>query len=392
MARDRRRRTDGCGDVGPSSPGCATSTASRSARSTCAASRRTTSRRTGCATGCSTGGASSAGSTSRSPTRSPAGLSEDDPTVDRGDRAARARRSTAPATRSWSAIPRPVLRAGCSANRASSGCASSPATVYLTLCYHEVLTDPTRPLLAARLRAAAGVRVRPGRRDVPDLRLHDPRPIPGRPASRAAAPAATRASSWRRSATSTPPSRFAPEQVDLAGRRRLALHDLAKITGINWVHGGDLQPRGRERPARRGPEVPLLAAGAGRHAAARRGRADRHRGRRRAVGLMYNIRASSTTCRRRSSPSGSSSGATTEETLQYGDRVMITVRGDFIARRVLPRAGRQPHRRWRCRCSGPRRTRPSTSRRDPRCPPRPSGDGTEGGDFVSWIFVRRDRK
>jgi hypothetical protein len=23
----------------------------------------------------------------------------------------------------------------------------------------------------------------------------------------------------------------------------------------------------------------------------------------------------------------------------------------------------------------------------PACPPRPSGNGTEGGDFVSWILV-----
>ena len=28
----------------------------------------------------------------------------------------------------------------------------------------------------------------------------------------------------------------------------------------------------------------------------------------------------------------------------------------------------------------------------PSCPPRPSGDGTEGGDFVSWVYVTTNRK
>ena len=47
------------------------------------------------------------------------------------------------------------------------------------------------------------------------------------------------------------PSRCAQEQVDLAGRRSLALRELTEIVGINWVHGAHLQPRRRQRAARR---------------------------------------------------------------------------------------------------------------------------------------------
>ena len=82
--------------------------------------------------------------------------------------------------------------------------AEEPATVYLTLCFHETPIDPMRPLLAGGMRADPRLRARPDPRVLPDLRDASSRPTAGRRASRAAARAATPAWSSPRSPTSEP--------------------------------------------------------------------------------------------------------------------------------------------------------------------------------------------
>jgi hypothetical protein len=79
--------------------------------------------------------------------------------------------------------------------------------------------------------------------------------------------------------------------------------------------------------------------------------------------------------------------STTDETLQYGDRVMITIRGDFILDECC-RAVDANHIGGHVPTLDDCPAEPAHRRRGPHCPPRPSGNGTEGGEFVSWIFVQ----
>ena len=88
-------------------------------------------------------------------------------------------------------------------------------------------------------------------------------------------------------------------------------------------------------------------------------------------------------CTDRASPTA----RTTGETLQYGDRLLVTVRGDFILDECCRAARRRPPRRRRALDRRRRPYRPSAGSSEPVCPPRPSGDGVEGGEFVSWIYV-----
>jgi hypothetical protein len=180
------------------------------------------------------------------------------------------------------------------------------------------------------------------------------------------------------------------EQLDRAGRRSLALHPFATITGINWVHGAtydlgdvnDLLDRGLRFTLSRGVRVDTLRAGVveltaiesggGRSASIYNIEGEFH-------GLPVDGLVEEFTYRR-----------VTDETLQLGDRLLVTVRGEFVLDECC-RALDGNHIGGGVPVTGSDYTpvEPLVTR---SCPPRPSGEGTEGGDFVSWLYVTKSRK
>jgi hypothetical protein len=266
-----------------------------------------------------------------------------------------------------------------------------PATVYLSLCFHEELIDPSRPLLAAGCEPVAGCEY--GRvRETYSVCASTTRPDPGP----ACEPCCGGCGCGDRCLELVAITCFKPgaevesEQLDFSGRRPLARHDLAEIEAINWVHGATYSREGAtalfadgievrfSRPVKVASlrpvvvELTVVEAGGGRSAG------------------MYDMR-------------GVFSGlpeheeltdrfvfrSTTDETLQYGDRVMIRVRGDFIVDaccRAIDAnhlAGGVPTLE---ECPAEPVERPERI-----CPPRRSGDDIEGGEFVSWVFVQEKR-
>ncbi len=214
-------------------------------------------------------------------------------------------------------------------------------------------------------------------------------PTPVRTASPAAAPAATCAWSSRRSTTSARPSRCGPSSstCPAAGGWRCTLHhDHGHQLGARR----DLPEGRRQRAARRRLAVPPLAWRPRRHAAARRRRADRSRVRCRPVGSrLTTSRATSSGYRPPAWSRTVTYRRTTGETLQYGDRLVVTLRGDFVLDEC-------------CRALDGNHVgggvpvtdaayEPIEPPPDTGCPPRPSGNGAEGGDFVSWILVTPKR-
>ena len=142
------------------------------------------------------------------------------------------------------------------------------ATVYLTLCYREVLADPMRPMLANGCDPAPGCehgRVVESYQVCASTTPPDAGPDCEPCCGACGDPCLLLATV--RDFDPTQPLR--QEQVDLAGRRSLALHPFATITGINWVHGGTysrqdvntLLDRGLRFTLSRGVRVDTLRAG-----------------------------------------------------------------------------------------------------------------------------------
>jgi hypothetical protein len=266
-----------------------------------------------------------------------------------------------------------------------------PATVYLSLCFHEELIDPSRPLLTAGCEPVAACEY--GRvRETYRICASTTRPDPG-PACEPCCGGCGCGDRCLELVAITcfePGAEVEPERLDLSGRRPLARHDLAEIGAINWVHGAmysreaatTLFADGIEvrfsRPVQVASlrpavvELTVVEAGGGRSAGTYDMRGE-------FVGLPEDEALTDRFVFR----------STTDETLQYGDRVMIRVRGDFIvdeccraldanhlggAVPVLEECPAEPVE-WP----------------DRLCAPRPSGDGTEGGEFISWVFVQEKR-
>ncbi len=176
------------------------------------------------------------------------------------------------------------------------------------------------------------------------------------------------------------------EQVDASGRRTLALRELTEIVGINWVHGGTysrddanaLLDEGLRVWFSAGVQVATLSpgvveltgieSGAGRSAAS------------------YNIEGDFTDLPPTGTTDSFTYARTTGETLQYGDRLLVTVRGDFILDGCC-RAVDADHVGGGVPLAGDPTYLPVGGAVEPVCPPRPSGNGVEGGEFVSWIYV-----
>jgi hypothetical protein len=261
-----------------------------------------------------------------------------------------------------------------------------PATVYLSLCFHEQPIDPSRPLLAAECEPVAACEY--GRvLETYRICASTTRPDPGPACEPCCGACGSRCLELAAICDFDPAAPAESWQLDLSGRRPLARHDLAEISAINWVHGATytresattLLADGIEvrfsRPVQVASlreqvvELTTIEAGGGRSAG------------------MYNVDGEFVGLPDDELTDRLVFRSTTDETLQYGDRVMITIRGDFILDECC-RAVDANHIGGHVPTLDDCPAEPAHRRRGPHCPPRPSGNGTEGGEFVSWIFVQ----
>jgi hypothetical protein len=262
-----------------------------------------------------------------------------------------------------------------------------PATVYLTLCYHEQPIDPSRPLLTAACEPVAACQY--GRvSETFRICASTTRPDPGPACEPCCGACGDHCLELAAIVDFDPEVPIEPEQLRFSGRRPLARHDLTEISAINWIHGGTytredataLFAEGIEvRFSRRVQvaslrehvvELTAIESGGGRSAG------------------MYNVDGEFVRLPKKSTLTDRLVfRSTTDETLQYGDRVMITIRGDFIVDECC-RAVDANHIGGNVPTIEDCPAQPIHLPDGPQCPPRPSGNGTEGGEFVSWIFVQ----
>jgi hypothetical protein len=263
--------------------------------------------------------------------------------------------------------------------------ADKPGTVYLTLCFHELPIDPARPLLMGGcdpVPACEHARILDCYRICATLECPDKGPT-CEPCCGACGDLCLELAAIR---DFTPGRPLTEDQIDLTGRRTLALRELTEIVGINWVHGATysredanaLLDAGLRVWFSRGVRVDSLVrgvfeltgieSGGGRSASPYNIEGE-------FVGLPADELTTEATYRR-----------TTGETLQYGDRLLVTIRGDFIVDECCL-ALDADHLGGGVPLAGEATYRPVYGPREPVCPARPSGDGVEGGEFVSWIYV-----
>lgn len=277
---------------------------------------------------------------------------------------------------------------------------SARPTVYLTLCFHEQPIDPMRPLLAAECEPVPACEY--GRVcETYRICASTTRPDAG-PACEPCCGACGDGCVVLAAITDYDPDEpLRPEQVDRRVRRSLARHDLARIRAVNWVHGATYTREAATRLLAQSGlkirfsrpiqvaslqphviELTTIEGGGGRSAGiyALKGEfddppvTDELPDRRLRDLVVYR--------------------STSDETLQFGDRVMITIRGDFILDECC-RAVDAPHiagavSRLQLDDGTPS---PASVPAGPLCGHRESGNATEGGEFVSWILVqeRNDR-
>jgi len=261
-----------------------------------------------------------------------------------------------------------------------------PSTVYLTLCHREVLADPRRPLLANGCEPSQSCEYA---RVIETFQIcaSTVAPDPGPACEPCCGACGDPCLVLVAIEAFDPAVPVRAEQLDTRGRRRLALHPFAQVTETNWVHGATYEPgvandmldAGLEVRFSRGVQVASLRQGVVELTGIEMGR-----GR---SGSMYNIEGDFVDLPASELTDRFVYKRTTGETLQDGDRLIITVRGDFILDECC-RAVDGNHVGGRVPVSGSADF-PPQSTPDPVCPPRPSGDGVEGGDFVSWIHMAK---
>ena len=281
--------------------------------------------------------------------------------------------------------PRPVYVDTLMDDRDLERLTRHPATVYLTLCYHETPIDPARPMLQNGCDPAPAcehARILDSYRICATLERPDAGPT-CEPCCGACGDVCLELVAIR---DFTPGRPLEQDQLDISGRRALALRELTEIVGINWVHGATygrddanaLLDAGLRVWFSRGVQVASLTpgvfeltgieSGAGRSASSYTIEGE-------FVGLPNKKLTTEATYRR-----------TTGETLQYGDRLLVTIRGDFIVDECC-RALDADHVGGGVPLLGESEYHPVEGSREPVCPPGVSGDGIEGGEFVSWIYV-----
>ncbi len=282
-------------------------------------------------------------------------------------------------------------------------------SVYLTLAYHEQPIDPTRPLLAADCEPIPDCRY--GRIcETYRICASTTRPDPGPSCEPCCGGCTDTGLLLAEIEDFNPDYPVQADQIELADRRPLARHDLTEIVGINWVHGATYTREAAtalfassgikvrfSRPIQVASlrphvvELTTIEGGGGRNSGVYvlAGEfpdppvstwdelPDGERVERPDARLTRDIVYTTTS----------------DETLQYGDHVVITIRGDFVideccrAIDANHAAGSVPRLRLDDDTPSPSRTPVG-----PLCPARRSGNGTEGGDFVSWIFVEKRKK
>ena len=251
-----------------------------------------------------------------------------------------------------------------------------PATVYLTLCFHETPIDPMRPLLSGGCEPTPDCehgRILESYRICATLE----RPSRG-PACEPCCGGCDEACLELVAIRDFKPGEpLREEQLDVGGRRALAVRELTEIVGINWVHGATytrddanaLLDEGLQLWFSRGViELAGIESGPGRSAS------------------TYNIEGDFLELSLEPYADHVTYARTTSETLQFGDRLLITVRGDFILDECC-RALDGNHLGGAVPLAGQPKYHPLDPVPERDCPPRRSGDGVEGGDFVSWIYV-----
>jgi hypothetical protein len=268
--------------------------------------------------------------------------------------------------------------------------ADEPATVYLTLCYRERPIEPMRPLLASGCEPTPACeygRVCETYAICASLTRPDPGP-PCEPCCGSCGDCCDRCLELAAIHSFQPGTPVTAEQLDVSGRRGLALHPFATITAVNWVHGATYSRDGANALLDKGIEVRFsrpvqvaslrtgvvdltgIAGGGGRSADVWH-----------IVGGFVDLPQTGLTDRfvfRNE----------TDETLQYGDTVQIRIHGDLIVDECC-RAIDANHIGGNVPVLDDPPAEPSTYGPDaPECPERPTGNGTEGGEFVSWIFVQ----
>lgn len=262
-----------------------------------------------------------------------------------------------------------------------------PGTVHLTLCYREVLADPTRPLLANGCEPPPSceyARVIETYQICASTTAPDPGPACEPCCGGCGGDHCLKLAAITKFNPAVP---LQAGQVNLTGRRRLALHRYAQVTEINWVHGATyglddanrLVDAGLEIQFSRPVQVASLRQGVVELTGVNLGG-----GR---SGSIYNIEGDFTGLPTTELTDRFWFQRTTGETLQYGDRLLITVRGDFILDECC-RAVDGNHVGGGVPVSRSAAYSPQNAP-ERVCAPRPSGDGTEGGDFVSWIYVAK---
>jgi hypothetical protein len=260
-----------------------------------------------------------------------------------------------------------------------------PASVFLTLAYHEQLIDPSRPLLAAECEPVADCQY--GRVcETYRICASTTRPDPGPACEPCCGACGDRCLELAEICGFDPGKPIEEAQLLFTGRRPLARHDLAEISAINWVHGATYTREDATALLDHGIEVqfsrPVQVASLRQHVVeliAFEGGAGRSAG-------VYTIEGEFAGLPDTLLTRSLRYRSTTDETLQYGDRVTITIRGDYIVDECC-RALDASHVGASIPTIAESPAQPVERPRD-LCPPRPSGNGTEGGDLVSWIFVQ----
>ena len=263
---------------------------------------------------------------------------------------------------------------------------AKPATVYLSVCFHQQPMDPMRPLITGGCEPAPDceyARIRETFR----ICASTSRPDPGPDCEPCCGACGSRCLELAAITGFDPGRPVGAEQLRSGGRRTLARHRLAQIVGISWVHGASY-PRddvnamlneGFEVRFSRPVQVASLRPGVVDLAGVDAG-AGRSAGTYLIAGEFTGLPSSKLTDR-------FVYRSTTEETMQYGDRLMITVRGDFIVDECC-RAIDADHLGGSIPLIAGSKHASAAGSAAPACPPRPSGNGVEGGDFVSWIYVQ----
>ncbi|HEV7408807.1 MAG TPA: hypothetical protein VGO01_10005 [Bradyrhizobium sp.] len=273
---------------------------------------------------------------------------------------------------------------------------SEDTPLYVSLCYCEQPVDPIRPVLADQCGAVADCSYGKLRESV---RVHVSLTAPEEDmrcdtcccACGECCLLLARIDKFQRG------DPIAPANVHNEVRRRLGIYQSAVITGINWVHGGDYAAADAEKilgtdDANGGIEIhfsrPILTSSL-RPGVVELWRVEGGAGRSSGISQIFGEFAT---------PPGKETTVlryrqTDEEKMDYGDRILIQVRCEFLLDRCC-RPVDGAHVGGRVPVLRPTKIEPQSAPPPPDCPippwgygPWTSGSGAPGSNFESWITI-----